>query len=131
MKQPSTTRLVTQPHARKSGETTYALGGQTIAFMSHVAELHRGSLEMLVYFNAGQSRVLDEIVDAVERFGTPEIVADGGAIGNVVEGNYIGTNAAGTAALPNRWAGVVVGYGAVNAPIRLAAQARHKPEFLD
>jgi len=23
------------------------------------------------------------------------------------------------------------GYGAVNAPIRLAAQARHKPEFLD
>jgi hypothetical protein len=42
-----------------------------------VAELHRGSLEMLVYFNAGQDRVADEIVDAVERFGPPEIIADG------------------------------------------------------
>jgi len=49
----------------------------SIAFTSSVPPIHRGSLEMLVYFNAGQSRVVDGIVDAVERFGPPEIVADG------------------------------------------------------
>jgi hypothetical protein len=50
---------------------------QNIVFTSHVAQLHRGSLEMLVYFNAGQSRVADGIVDAVERFGPLEIIAEG------------------------------------------------------
>jgi hypothetical protein len=48
----------------------------SVVFTSHVAELHRGSLEMLVYFNAGQSRVADGIVDAVERFGPLEIVTE-------------------------------------------------------
>jgi hypothetical protein len=48
-----------------------------IVFTSHVAQLHRGTLEMLVYFNAGQSRVADGIVDAVERFGPLEIVTEG------------------------------------------------------
>jgi hypothetical protein len=42
-----------------------------------VSELHRGSLELLVYFNAGQSRVADSIVDAVERFGPLEIATEG------------------------------------------------------
>lgn len=50
--------------------------GHSIAFTSHVPELHRGTLEMLVYFNAGQSRVADGIVDAVERFGPLEIVSE-------------------------------------------------------
>jgi hypothetical protein len=50
---------------------------RSIVFSSSVAPIHRGSLEMLVYFNAGQSRVADGIIDAVERFGPPEIVTDG------------------------------------------------------
>ena len=49
----------------------------TIVFASHVAANQRGSLESLVYFNSCQSRVADGIVDAVERFGPLEIVADG------------------------------------------------------
>jgi hypothetical protein len=48
----------------------------SIVFTSHVAKLHRGSLEMLVYFNSCQSRVADGIVDAVERFGPLEIVTE-------------------------------------------------------
>lgn len=48
-----------------------------IVFTSHVSETHRGSLELLVYFNSGQSRVVEGIVDAVERFGPLEIFADG------------------------------------------------------
>lgn len=50
---------------------------QGIVFASHVAAVHRGSLELLVYFNAGQNRVADSITTAIERFGSPEIVADG------------------------------------------------------
>jgi hypothetical protein len=49
---------------------------RSIVFTSHVAELHRGSLEMLVYFNSCQSRVADGIVDAVERFGPLEIFTE-------------------------------------------------------
>ena len=48
----------------------------TITFASHVAANQRGSLEALVYFNSGQSRVIDGIVDAVERFGPLEILQD-------------------------------------------------------
>ena len=49
----------------------------SIAFVSHIGAAHRTALEILVYFNAGQNRVSQEIVDAVERFGTPEIVCNG------------------------------------------------------
>lgn len=59
------------------GLTARAAAGRSIVFASHVAALHRGSLELLVYFNSGQNRVADSIIDAVERFGPPEIVADG------------------------------------------------------
>jgi hypothetical protein len=41
------------------------------------------------------------------------IVINSGATGNVVEGDYIGTNAAGSAALPNAWSGVGL-FGANN-----------------
>lgn len=57
-----------------------------IAFASHVATAHRPALEMLVYFNAGQNRVADGIVDAVERFGPPEIVCDGDRLRVIVTG---------------------------------------------
>lgn len=48
-----------------------------IEFSSHVAAEHRPALEALVFFNSCQDRVSDCIADAVERFGAPEIVADG------------------------------------------------------
>ena len=50
---------------------------QAIVFASHVSAAHRGSLELLVYFNAGQNRVADSITSAIERFGSPEIVVEG------------------------------------------------------
>jgi len=40
-------------------------------------------------------------------------IGDAGTSGNTIEGNYIGTNAAGTAALPNS-AGVLIGFAAQN-----------------
>lgn len=48
-----------------------------IEFKSYVSTCHRAALERLVFFNSGQTRVWDGIVDAVERFGPPEIVAAG------------------------------------------------------
>jgi hypothetical protein len=52
-------------------------GAHSIVFASHVSIAHRSALEMLVYFNAAQDRVAQGIVDAVERFGAPEIACDG------------------------------------------------------
>jgi len=40
------------------------------------------------------------------------VIEDPGTMSNVVEGNYIGLNAAGTAALPNAWAGLEIVGGA-------------------
>jgi hypothetical protein len=67
---------INQQH-KNNNQLGRAVKNQAVVFTSHVAELHRGSLELLVYFNAGQSRVADGIVDAVERFGPLEIAADG------------------------------------------------------
>ena len=41
-------------------------------------------------------------------------ITDSGTTGNVVEGNYIGTNAAGSAAVPNYGSGVVILNGAAD-----------------
>ena len=49
----------------------------TIEFKSHVPAPQRAALEALLFFNACQGRVSDCIATAVERFGSPEIVADG------------------------------------------------------
>jgi hypothetical protein len=49
----------------------------TIEFKSHVPKAHRASLEALVFFNTCQERYAACIAEAVERFGSPEIVADG------------------------------------------------------
>jgi hypothetical protein len=49
----------------------------TIDFKSHVPKAHRASLEALVFFNSCQDRYAACIAEAVERFGSPEIVADG------------------------------------------------------
>jgi hypothetical protein len=48
-----------------------------IEFKSHVSRSHRPALEALVFFNSCQQRYADCIAEAVERFGAPEIVADG------------------------------------------------------
>jgi len=44
-----------------------------VEFKSHVSVHFRTDLEELVYFNSGQTRVLESLIEAVERFGTPEI----------------------------------------------------------
>jgi hypothetical protein len=47
-----------------------------IKFTSAVAVRQRTSLEALVFFNSCQDRVMQGIVDAIEVYGTPEIIAD-------------------------------------------------------
>ena len=49
----------------------------TIGFQSHVPRSQRSALEALVFFNSCQERYAACIAEAVERFGAPEIVADG------------------------------------------------------
>lgn len=49
----------------------------TIGFQSHVPRSQRAALEALVFFNSCQERYAACIAEAVERFGAPEIVADG------------------------------------------------------
>lgn len=49
----------------------------SIEFKSHVPAQQRAQLEALLFFNSCQERVSDCIVNAVERFGAPEIVANG------------------------------------------------------
>lgn len=48
-----------------------------IEFKSHVPRSQRAALEALVFFNSCQDRYAACIAEAVERFGAPEIVADG------------------------------------------------------
>jgi hypothetical protein len=58
-----------------------------IRFASFVAAVERRHLEALVFFNATQQRVLNGIVDAIEKFGAPEIVEEGGKLRVRVAGN--------------------------------------------
>ncbi len=44
-----------------------------VEFKSYVSIQFRSKLEELMYFNVGQIRVLESLIEAVERFGTPEI----------------------------------------------------------
>jgi hypothetical protein len=48
-----------------------------IEFKSHVSRSQRPALEALIFFNSCQERYADCIAEAVERFGVPELVADG------------------------------------------------------
>jgi hypothetical protein len=47
-----------------------------IEFKSHVPVAHKPALESLLFFNSCQERVSACIADAIEKFGSPEIVAD-------------------------------------------------------
>lgn len=49
-----------------------------VSFTSRVAAEHRATLEQLLFFNACQDRVASGIVDAIDKFGPPEIQGDGG-----------------------------------------------------
>lgn len=51
---------------------------EQIEFRSYVSSRHRTALERLLFFNSCQQRVASCIADAVEMFGTPEIVSAGG-----------------------------------------------------
>ena len=48
-----------------------------IEFKSYVSAQFRSKLEELVYFNSSQTRVLESLIEAVERFGAPEIEVTG------------------------------------------------------
>ncbi|HEY5807770.1 MAG TPA: hypothetical protein VIT67_07365 [Povalibacter sp.] len=52
------------------------MSGQT-EFKSFVLSRHRAALEQLLFFNRCQERVASGIADAVEMFGTPEIIRVG------------------------------------------------------
>lgn len=64
--------VMMRPGQRKAGPMR-----DTIDFKSHVSRSQRTALEALVFFNSCQERYASCIAEAVERFGTPEIVADG------------------------------------------------------
>lgn len=51
--------------------------GEPVTFTSRVAIEHRRVLERLLFFNGCQDRVARGIVDVIDRFGPPEILADG------------------------------------------------------
>lgn len=50
---------------------------EAVTFTSKVAMEHRETLERLLFFNGCQDRVLQGIVDVIDRFGPPEIQVDG------------------------------------------------------
>jgi hypothetical protein len=49
-----------------------------VRYTSRIAAEHRGTLEQLLFFNACQSRVASGIVDAIDKYGPPEIHAEEG-----------------------------------------------------
>lgn len=49
-----------------------------VRYMSRIAAAHRSSLERLLFFNGCQDRVAQGIVDAIEKYGPPEIHEDAG-----------------------------------------------------
>jgi hypothetical protein len=53
---------------------------EAVTFTSKVAIEHRQTLERLLFFNGCQDRVLQGIVDVIDRFGPPEIQVDGGCL---------------------------------------------------
>jgi len=49
-----------------------------VTFVSRIAEDHRQTLERLLFFNGCQGRVAQGIVDAIDKYGPPEIQPEGG-----------------------------------------------------
>jgi hypothetical protein len=59
------------------GGARHGIMADEIQFKSHVPRAQRAALEALVFFNSCQERYAACIAEAVERFGSPEIVAEG------------------------------------------------------
>lgn len=57
-----------------------------IRYASSLDTVHRQELEFLLYFNSGQDRVRDGIVESIDRFGLPQIVDEGGRVRVALEG---------------------------------------------
>jgi len=53
-----------------------AMGGE-VTFTSRIARSQRQALERLLFFNGCQNRVAQRIVDAIDKYGPPEICDDG------------------------------------------------------
>lgn len=51
--------------------------GSTVSFTSTVACNQRAALEQLLFFNGCQDRYAQKIVDAIAKYGPPEIVEEG------------------------------------------------------
>ncbi len=51
--------------------------GSRVSFTSRLARSQRQALEHLLFFNQCQDRVVQQIVDAIDKFGPPEIVEEG------------------------------------------------------
>ncbi len=51
--------------------------GSAVSYTSRIARSQRQALEQLLFFNRCQDRVAQEIVEAIDKFGPPEIVDDG------------------------------------------------------
>jgi hypothetical protein len=49
-----------------------------VSYTSRVAALHRSTLERLLFFNGCQGRVAQGIVDAIDKYGPPEIHVEDG-----------------------------------------------------
>lgn len=50
---------------------------ESVSFQSRVRREHRRALERLLFFNGCQNRVLKGIVDAIDKYGPPEIHPEG------------------------------------------------------
>ena len=61
------------------------MGGE-VTFTSRIARSQRQSLERLLFFNGCQNRVAQEIVDAIDKYGPPEICDDGECLRVVLAG---------------------------------------------
>jgi len=66
------------PYRRQAGITESGSSmGAPVTFASKVAREHRPTLEQLLFFNGCQDRVVRGIVEVIDRYGPPEIHADG------------------------------------------------------
>jgi hypothetical protein len=52
------------------------MGGE-VTFTSRIGRNHRQALERLLFFNGCQNRVASRIVDAIDKYGAPEICDEG------------------------------------------------------
>jgi len=62
-----------------TGGSRPGVGGMSIhvTFASRVGAEHRSALERLLFFNGCQARVVEGIVEAIDRYGPPEIQQEG------------------------------------------------------